>query len=647
MASNSCSPTVNKFRFLIVVIAVLFASDLAAQVFVVQTDDARFMDGTKTVATVPRGYELYALDVRDDWLLAVEPRSLTRYWVSKSNTKRKTLADTDQQREERLWEQVSGIETIVNSGTATTAQVQQALDCSNQLRQIWKDKHPHAATALQYSGLVAANAGAFTQAEKILKETLDVHQKLYGKESLESAEILLDLAHLANDQLDGVRAAKLARRAWQINHSALGAKHPNTLAATFPIAFALESIQEYEDALQIYQSAYDAMVNNPGTHDFFTIQTHAKVARLNLKLDRRQKAISIYQTVVDSLKKHHPDRFKEIALQELRLASAKLDTDDPVSMATFAKSVADLERRFPELIIAIQAEQELLLANYLIKGETRQAFAIVDSQLRQMRSTLRKELWGMNAKQQSDYLARADGYRFFASVALAVDFSHIPSVVSTSAEWLINGKGLVEEAQSVQEGAVLDLQKRETWANQPWVSCQDLRDALDDNEAYVDVLSYLDFDFDAQAASSATIQRYGAWILTKQSDARFLDLGPASTINTAVAKLLQGMNDSVEYIPELGPQAAFEKLKPQLSEVSRLVWHPIRQACGERTNIIISPDQELWLVPWHALLNRHDETFVAETHAIRLQLSGRELVQSTENNASNPAVIFADPNYDA
>ncbi|MFG0289975.1 MAG: CHAT domain-containing protein, partial [Rhodopirellula sp. JB044] len=47
------------------------------------------------------------------------------------------------------------------------------------------------------------------------------------------------------------------------------------------------------------------------------------------------------------------------------------------------------------------------------------------------------------------------------------------------------------------------------------------------------------------------------------------------------------------------------------------------------------------------LLNRHDETFVAETHAIRLQLSGRELVQSTENNASNPAVIFADPNYDA
>ncbi|TWU01830.1 CHAT domain-containing protein [Neorhodopirellula pilleata] len=632
-------------------LGVLFSLALAlethAQVFVVTTDDARFMDGTTVVADIPREQELFALEVQDDWLLAVEPKSQTRYWISRSKTKPKTHSKDQIAEEARLWEQVTEIERIVNSGTATTQQLQDALACADGLRRLWNDRHPHAAIALDYAGIVAANAGAYAQAKTILDDALSVHQKLYGKNAPETAEVLLDLANLSIERRELKEAIQYARQAWDINREAFGSDHPDAIDTTIPVASAMEMIQEHEDALNIYQTAFRVYVKSYGPTHLQTLKTNAKIAQQLVALGRADEAIPIYESAVSGLEEHHPAQSKTIALQRLRLTSAKLNVKDPVSMEAFGLAIAELEKRFPDLAPFIRGEQRKLLANHLQTGQTADAFGMVDSRLRQLRQTLRKELWGMNAQEQREYLAQTDRYTFYSSISLAIDFATLPDVLAMSAEWLINGKGLVEEAQSVQGGASLDLAKREAWAAQPWIDLNDIRDAIPDNGVYVDILSYLDFEFDETATPSATEQRYAAWIVTKTGDVRFIDLGPADAIDQAVVDVRRAMDASVQHIPELGDQAAYEKLKPALIAASRLIWHPIREACGNNTELILSPDQNLWLLPWSALLSPDGQTFVAETHVVQLQLSGRELVRQGSIVSANPAVIFADPIFDA
>ncbi|MCM2373476.1 CHAT domain-containing protein [Aporhodopirellula aestuarii] len=633
-------------RSIIILVGIFLSINVSAQVYVVTNDDAGFMDGPTRVADIKRDTEFYALEVRDEWLLAVEPKSLSRFWIAKSKAEQKTLTKAQLAEEAGLWQQMSQIEEFVNARSATTDQLQLTLDCTRKLRSFWDDKHPHAATAVQYAGIVAANAGAYAQAETLLNDALDVHSRLYGKAATQTAEICIDLANLSNHRHELKKAIQFARQAWNINRDALGAEHPDAISATLPLAHAMEQIQEYEDALKIYQTAHRVFRKSYGDTHLMTLKTNAKIAQQLVSLDRKKEAVSIYEAVVTNLEKHHPDQSETIALQRLRLTSAKLNSNDSESMEAFGRSIAELEKKFPNLVPYIRSQQRLLLASHLQAGQTQQAFAMVDSRLRQLRTTIRKELWGMNALEQREHLAQADSYTFFSSISLAVDFAHVPQVSDMSAEWLINGKGLVEEAQSVQGGATLDLKKREAWASQPWVTCDDIRGTLSDNEVFVDVLSYLDFEFDADATPSSTGQRYAAWILTNTGNARFIDLGPAEPIDNAVKDLTHGIGESVAQIRQHGEQTAYQQLIPQLTAASRLIWHPILKACDRKPDVLISPDQSLWLLPWSALLNPDGETFVAETHSIQLQLSGRDLIQSDVTASNKPGVIFADPNFD-
>lgn len=623
------------------------ANSAAAQVFVVQTADAKFMDGSTVVALIDRGTEFYALEEKDGWLRAVEPKSQMPAWIAKSKAKLKALTKAEFANEARLWDQVTQVERYVNAASATTVQLKEALAIASGLREFWGDKHPHAAVGLDYAGLVAANAGAMAQADTLLNEALELHLNLYGKKAPETAQVYVDLASFSIDRHQLKPAIDYARKAWEINRDALGGDHPDAISTTLPLAVAMETIQEYEDALRIYRTAHRVFLNSYGERHLQTQKTHAKIAQQLVSLGRKNEAIPIYKSVVALLEQHHPGQKRYIALQRLRLASARLDADDPVSLQEFRESVVETERKFPDLAEYIRGQQKIILSRLLKAGDITTAFSMVDARLRQLRQSLRKELWGMTAEQQREHLAVEDSYTFYSSISLAADFAVRPDVVEMSGEWLMNGKGLVQEAQSIQGGATLNLDKREAWANEPWVTLPDLRDTLTDDEVFVDILLYLDFDFDKNAVPSSTGERYAAWITQKQGDVRFLDLGPAEPIQKTIADLRTALAASHAQIKKLRDEAAYEALRPILLAASRLIWHPILKVCGKRTKIVLSPDHSTWLLPWPALLNKDGTTFAVETHQIQLELSGRDFVKSDLEGSNQRAVIFADPVFDA
>src|SRR5262249_46647264 len=81
------------------------------------------------------------------------------------------------------------------------------------------------------------------------------------------------------------------------------------------------------------------------------------------------------------------------------------------------------------------------------------------------------------------------------------------------------------------------------------------------------------------------------------------------------------------------------------TKLARMIVEPLQPELDAAAQWIISPDASLWLVPW-AALPLSDGSYAVEQHAIRLVISGRDLVEVPPARKTVAPAIFADPDYD-
>ncbi|MEQ9411469.1 MAG: CHAT domain-containing protein [Fuerstiella sp.] len=380
-----------------------------------------------------------------------------------------------------------------------------------------------------------------------------------------------------------------------------------------------------------------------GDDDPRTLKIQGRQADVLARLDRQEEAVRSYDHILQALTRQTKPDQRWIARTRLQLEFLKLNPDDPQTVTAILNRIAVFETEFPSDAGFAESRQEQLVTTLLAVGQTKVAFQIMDSMLKQLRQQIRVDIWGMSAQQQADYLVFADGSRFFSAIAAAVGHLDSADVIRQSSEWLINGKGLVREAQSVQSGYRDDLQRRQSWADEPYVTATDVRQALPDGAVFVDLIRY-DVSADSSSRENQSASHYAAWLTPKAGSQQIILLGDAQQIDSQIAELRTQLTQTARRVSEIGPAEAMAILKPALQAVSRQVWRPIAAACKESRLLIISPDQSTWLLPWSALLNDDDRTFAVETHRLQLELSGRDLLLQ-DNNDVGPAAIFADPDY--
>jgi CHAT domain-containing protein len=128
--------------------------------------------------------------------------------------------------------------------------------------------------------------------------------------------------------------------------------------------------------------------------------------------------------------------------------------------------------------------------------------------------------------------------------------------------------------------------------------------------------------------------RYAAYVLRGQGDVKWTDLGEAKEIDEAVSSLRNVLRDPKRTDVRTLARAVDEK-----------VMRPVRALVGDSTHLLISPDGELNLIPFAALVDER-EHYLLERYAITYLTSGRDLLrlQVTRRSASPPAVV-ADPSF--
>ncbi|MEB3291352.1 MAG: CHAT domain-containing protein, partial [Leptolyngbya sp.] len=158
--------------------------------------------------------------------------------------------------------------------------------------------------------------------------------------------------------------------------------------------------------------------------------------------------------------------------------------------------------------------------------------------------------------------------------------------------------------------------------------------------ALVELVQYRPFD--PRAGGSWSNPRYAAYILHNSGDPKWVDLGDAATIDRALQQFL----DVLRCGETIGtPCYDAADIQPVAQAVEDLVFAPLRPKLGNATHLLLSPDGQLNLLPFAALVDEQGR-YLIQRYTLTYLTSGRDLLRLQNVSPSQqPPVIFANPNY--
>jgi CHAT domain-containing protein len=139
----------------------------------------------------------------------------------------------------------------------------------------------------------------------------------------------------------------------------------------------------------------------------------------------------------------------------------------------------------------------------------------------------------------------------------------------------------------------------------------------------------------APAEAQAMAPRYAAWLIRRNGEPAYLDLGPAALVDALVAELRKALSypDSLEQARTLGRR------------LDALVMAPVRQAAGDSTVLLVAPEGQLNLIPFEALVEESGH-FLIERLRFNYLASGRDLLRyGADATPRGTALILANPEF--
>jgi CHAT domain-containing protein/tetratricopeptide (TPR) repeat protein len=187
---------------------------------------------------------------------------------------------------------------------------------------------------------------------------------------------------------------------------------------------------------------------------------------------------------------------------------------------------------------------------------------------------------------------------------------------------------LLRQREEGLESTLGRLAPRETYGS-PKLSAKDIQSVLPEGSVSVEFVEYTPFQRDGTWGGL----RYAAYVITREGDPAWVPLGDAAALNENVFSFRQRLHS---------PSGEYQDTARHLYST---VWEPIQNRLGQFSSVYLSPDGELSLIPFGALIDDRDR-FVVQDCTVHYLTAVRELLRPrTATGASGSVVVFADPDY--
>jgi tetratricopeptide (TPR) repeat protein len=121
-------------------------------------------------------------------------------------------------------------------------------------------EHPDTLTSVSQLGTVLERQGKYDEAEAMQRRALEGREKALGREHPDTLTSVSQLGSVLERQGKYDEAEAMERRALEGREKVLGREHPDTLTSVYYLAFLFHRRQHYSTAVGLYQRAHEGYV---------------------------------------------------------------------------------------------------------------------------------------------------------------------------------------------------------------------------------------------------------------------------------------------------------------------------------------------------------------------------------------------------
>jgi CHAT domain-containing protein/Tfp pilus assembly protein PilF len=566
-------------------------------------------------------------------------------------------------------------------------------------QQTYGQEHPTVAQALNNLAILYVYQGKYAEAEPLYQRALKIYETVNGSNHPDVANALNNLALLYNAQGRFAAAEAMHQRSLKTREAAFGTNHPAVAQSLFNLANLYGQQEKYAEAEPLHLRSLQIRELVHGKDHFEVADSLNGLANLYLAQGLADKAEPLYARGIKISEavfgKNHP--VVAHSLQGQAMIAIVRDQFEPAE-ELLQRAIEILRARLgkdhPETASAVYR----LAALYGRQQRNADAVRMCERALRSLHRHTVTVLPVLSEREQLDYLEMYFGSTLRSSLSLALTDSVRDENRMRMASWLLNGKALAMESLAerlilardntskeasnalaeledvrrqlarltlgdggADRGRLEALRQREerleaslhgfdtrSQRDDPWFEIDELRQKLPAKGVLVDIVRIDVTNFQAKSKETEKLPaRYIALLTTRLADVQIVDLGPADAIEKAIHAARQELSEAPQRINEQGEPQAEEELRQPMEALARLVLHPLLPHIANAEQWIISPDSNLWLVPW-AALPLTDGRFAIEGHRIQFVVSGRDLILNPLKLDRKPSapLVLADPDFD-
>lgn len=464
----------------------------------------------------------------------------------------------------------------------------------------------HTELALPLNNLAQAyrNTGEDERAEPLLKRSLELREKAYGPVHPHVANSLNNLGSLYKDKGDYAQAEPMLKRALAILEKLYGPDHPN-------VSFPLNNLAQLY-YLQGNWSQTEELLRRVLTIRERTFgPQHPQLANLFRGFARLYQAkgdlaqATLFQQRTSDITEYNLTRNLVIGSERQKLAYLEMFAEQSNEMLALHLYNAPAERQAAQLAFSV------LLRH---KGRVLEAMSDTIAPLRQRANAQDKALF--------DQLSAARSQ--LAGLLLGGPGRGGPAAYQAQ---ISQFKQRIEQLETELSARSIALRAQ----LQP-ITMEAVQAALPAQTALVEFTLWSPVDRQGRPQNRP---HYAAYVLTRDGQLRWAALGAAEPIDAAVNDLRTALRDP--------RRRDIHKLARAVDEQ---LMRPVRALLGNTAHVLVSPDGQLNLLPFAALVDERGR-YLVERFQFTYLTSGRDLLRLQSNSPSetNAAVVVADPAF--
>jgi CHAT domain-containing protein/Tfp pilus assembly protein PilF len=470
------------------------------------------------------------------------------------------------------------------------------------------NSHPLLAATYNNLGLMSWRQRDYDKAKKFYTRALEICEKAYGVDSADTTFPLANLGIIAKETGDYDRAEAYYKRALAIEEKIFGPENPRIGVTVESLGILYRDRGDYARAEPYFLRAVAITEKSLGPD-------HPDNARHFRNLQHLYAAKGDLAGALRSLARSTEIEEKDLPLN-LAVGSERQ------KLAYFDPMAEDLER-----LISFQAQQDTgdaaardLAATTLIQRKGRVFDALADNL---------GTLWNRSSVEDRALLDQLKGVT-----------SQLAALVLKGPQGLSSAEHQSRIAKLTQQREQLENEvgrrSQGYYERADSVTLSSVKAAIPADSVLIEFAVYRPFDPKQpnESAKNFGDPRYIAYIIPARGEVQWKDLGAAKGIDAAVDAFRRALRD---------PQR--HDIKQLARALDEKIMQPVRALAGHATHLFVSPDGQLDLIPFEALVDPEGR-YLIERVSVTYLTTGRDLLRTEVTRASKSGpLVIADPAF--